>query len=173
MMLARVKKHRWHQKILKSSDPLIFSIGWRRFQSLPLYCTKDENLRMRFLKYTPEHMHCLMAFYGPATPPNTGFLAYQQAEKKSFRISTTGVSCWKVAANSGVASTVAPCSFHGIAKFTSTCGWASSIFTTSREPRSDAMKRAVAPSFVVRFTSILGISRRSLTISSCPCCAPT
>ena len=81
----------WHQRILKSSDPLVFSIGWRRFQSLPLYCTKDANLRMRFLKYTPEHMHCHMAFYGPSTPPNTGFLAYQTDSKKSFRVSATGV----------------------------------------------------------------------------------
>ena len=90
--VARVKKHRWHKKILKSSDPLIFSIGWRRFQSLPLYCTKDANLRMRFLKYTPEHMHCMMAFYGPSIPPNTGLLAYQAADgKKSFRVSATGV----------------------------------------------------------------------------------
>ena len=36
-------------------------------------------------------MHCTMAFYGPSTPPNTGFLAYQATEKKSFRISATGV----------------------------------------------------------------------------------
>ena len=50
VLMARVKKHRWHQKVLKSSDPLVFSLGWRRFQSLPIYCTKDINLRLRFLK---------------------------------------------------------------------------------------------------------------------------
>lgn len=58
---------------------------------MPLYCTKDPNLRLRHIKYTPEHMHCLAAFHGPATPPNTGLMCFQSEGKKSFRISATGV----------------------------------------------------------------------------------
>ena len=75
--IARLKKHRWHKKVLKTADPLTISMGWRRFQTMPLYATKDINLRLRHLKYTPEHMHCMAVFYGPSTPPNTGLLAYQ------------------------------------------------------------------------------------------------
>lgn len=44
---CRFKKHRWHKKILKCNDPLVFSIGWRRFQSLPVFSTEDENGRYR------------------------------------------------------------------------------------------------------------------------------
>ena len=45
---CRFKKHRWHQKILKCNDPLVFSIGWRRFQSIPVYSTEDQNGRYRY-----------------------------------------------------------------------------------------------------------------------------
>jgi ribosome biogenesis protein BMS1 len=91
---ARVIRHRWHKKILKSNDPLIFSIGWRRFQSLPIYCIEDQNERDRFLKYTPEHMHCIAYFYGPLVPPNTPLMGFQKASSTtlSFRIALTGTA---------------------------------------------------------------------------------
>eukprot|EP00239_Pterosperma_sp_CCMP1384_P001732 CAMPEP_0197846034 /NCGR_PEP_ID=MMETSP1438-20131217/2861_1 /TAXON_ID=1461541 /ORGANISM="Pterosperma sp., Strain CCMP1384" /LENGTH=1206 /DNA_ID=CAMNT_0043457543 /DNA_START=45 /DNA_END=3665 /DNA_ORIENTATION=+ len=90
---ARMKKHRWHKKILKAQDPLIFSIGWRRFQSLPMYALEDRNGRHRAVKYTPEHMHCIAAFWGPLSPPNTGFICFQKLThtQASFRVSATGV----------------------------------------------------------------------------------
>ncbi|WFD01590.1 Glycoside hydrolase 2 (Mannanase, beta-galactosidase) [Malassezia obtusa] len=89
---ARIKRHRWHKKILKTNDPLIFSMGWRRFQSMPVY-TLDDGTRNRMLKYTPEHMHCLASFYGPTTLPNTGFCAFNTLSSAlpTFRISATGV----------------------------------------------------------------------------------
>lgn len=54
LIRCRFKKHRWHKKILKCNDPLVFSIGWRRFQSIPVFSTEDQNGRYRYLKYTPE-----------------------------------------------------------------------------------------------------------------------
>mmetsp|Transcript_33925 Transcript_33925/g.74425 ORF Transcript_33925/g.74425 Transcript_33925/m.74425 type:complete len:1184 (-) Transcript_33925:107-3658(-) len=90
---CRFKKHRWHKKILKCNDPLIFSLGWRRFQSVPVYSTEDHG-RNRYLKYTPEHMHCSATFYGPQVPPNTGILAIQKlsGNMPGFRIAATGVT---------------------------------------------------------------------------------
>ena len=87
----RLKKHRWHRKTLKNQDPLIFSIGWRRFQSIPVYSMMDANSRHRMIKYTPDHMHCYATFYGPLTPQNTGVIAFQSmvSSQASFRIAAT------------------------------------------------------------------------------------
>lgn len=89
----RLKKHRWYKKILKTRDPLIVSMGWRRFQTVPIYHVMDDNMRNRALKYTPWHLHCLTTFWAPLAPQGTGLVAFQQTDEftKDFRIAATGV----------------------------------------------------------------------------------
>ncbi|KAM1873072.1 hypothetical protein ACFX13_006958 [Malus domestica] len=92
-MQVRLKRHRWHKKVLKNNDPIIVSIGWRRYQTIPVYAIEDRNGRHRMLKYTPEHMHCLAMFWGPLAPPNTGVVAFQNLSNNQaqFRITATAV----------------------------------------------------------------------------------
>lgn len=77
---VKIKKHRWYKKILKANDPLIISLGWRRFQTVPLYSKLEDDLKFRYLKYTPEHLSCNAHFWGPITPQGTGFLALQTCQ---------------------------------------------------------------------------------------------
>lgn len=88
----RIKKHRWYTNILKSNDPLIFSIGWRRFQSLPVFGVEDPGDRLRMIKYTPQHDFCFAVFYGSFAPQDTGVLCTQtvSSDIAKFRIAATG-----------------------------------------------------------------------------------
>jgi len=46
---------------------------------------------MRYLKYTLEHAHCTMPFFGPVVPPNAGVLAFRSFSKVGhFRVCATG-----------------------------------------------------------------------------------
>ena len=49
---------------LKNGDIFIFSFGWRRFPSIPIYSLDDHSIRMRMLKHAPEHMQWHATFYG-------------------------------------------------------------------------------------------------------------
>lgn len=80
---GKIKRHKWSGRILKSGEPVIFSVGWRRFQSIPVFSMKDAS-RNRAIKYTPNSMHCNVTLYGPVVPAGTGFSVY--TEKGGFRV---------------------------------------------------------------------------------------
>ncbi|KAJ3850428.1 DUF663-domain-containing protein [Lentinula lateritia] len=99
LLRLRLKRHRFHPRPLKSNDPLIFSIGWRRFQTLPIYSLDDHSIRMRMIKYTPDHMHCFATFWGPGMVPGLGVCAFNSVSDSptsaggggnGFRVSATG-----------------------------------------------------------------------------------
>ncbi|KAH0573441.1 Ribosome biogenesis protein BMS1 [Spironucleus salmonicida] len=103
---ARIKRHRWYPKILKSRNPLIFAMGWRRFQSLPTFASEqmehhEANLDtalvtdsppLKMLKYTPEHMHCAAIFFGYGVPAGTGVICFQNLNSKTWRVAATGTT---------------------------------------------------------------------------------
>lgn len=80
-MRVKIKKHRWYPHILKSRDPVTFSIGWRKFQSVPIYTMEDDTLQgdstMRQIKYTPKFGFCYAIFYAPTFAVGTPFLGVQ------------------------------------------------------------------------------------------------
>lgn len=93
MLRGRVRRHRFKRGVLKSNDPVVFSIGWRRFQAMPVYDMEDQGGRRRFLKYTPEFLHCNASFWGPSVGPGAGIVMCQTLgrERGGFRIGATGV----------------------------------------------------------------------------------
>ena len=90
----RFNKHLWFPKILKTNDPVILSIGWRKFQTTMAYCVEDKNHRLRLIKYTPKFTNCIAICYGPQVPINVAVVVMQNdlgdTTDDNFRISGTG-----------------------------------------------------------------------------------
>ncbi|EGD81272.1 hypothetical protein PTSG_11309 [Salpingoeca rosetta] len=88
----RFKRHRFYQRRLKNRDPVIMSMGWRRFQTTPLYASQDDNHRHRLLKVTPDHVHCVACVYAPFVDPGSGCLTVINSGEAGtdFRVTGTG-----------------------------------------------------------------------------------
>ena len=75
---VKIKKHRWYPHVLKNKDPVTFSIGWRKFQSIPVFTMEDETgnseVNMRMIKYTPKFGFCYGVFYSPMYAVGTTLL---------------------------------------------------------------------------------------------------
>ena len=87
-------KHLWYPKILKTNDPIILSIGWRRFQTIMSFCVEDKNTRLRLVKYTPKFGSVTAICYGPLMPINIAVIAFQNnlydKDIQNFRICGKG-----------------------------------------------------------------------------------
>ncbi|XP_026415365.1 ribosome biogenesis protein BMS1 homolog isoform X2 [Papaver somniferum] len=90
-MQARIKRHSWHRKSSKTRDPIIVSVGWRRYQIRPIYAQEVGWRRLHRIHCIPDHEDCLAMFWGPLAPPDTGIVAVYKGNKAVFRISATGV----------------------------------------------------------------------------------
>ncbi|XP_026382148.1 ribosome biogenesis protein BMS1 homolog isoform X2 [Papaver somniferum] len=81
---VKLKRHSWHTKLLKTKDPIIVSVGWRRYQKRPIYAFKGRHGSYQALNHTPENKPCLAMFWAPLAPLGTGLAVVQSlADKKA------------------------------------------------------------------------------------------
>lgn len=79
---VKIKKHRWFPHVLKTKDPIVFSVGWRKFQSVPVYTMEDETTnvnaetKMRMIKYTPKFGFSYAVFFAPTYAVGTTFVGF-------------------------------------------------------------------------------------------------
>ncbi|XP_026451210.1 ribosome biogenesis protein bms1-like [Papaver somniferum] len=85
----RFERHGLHTKSLKARDPIIVSVGWRRYQTSPLYAQEDFR---KILEFIPEDKPCSATFWGPFATNGTRVVAVQSLadNKAAFRILATG-----------------------------------------------------------------------------------
>eukprot|EP00747_Dinoflagellata_sp_TGD_P159443 gnl/TRDRNA2_/TRDRNA2_177888_c1_seq4.p1 gnl/TRDRNA2_/TRDRNA2_177888_c1~~gnl/TRDRNA2_/TRDRNA2_177888_c1_seq4.p1 ORF type:complete len:423 (+),score=-27.95 gnl/TRDRNA2_/TRDRNA2_177888_c1_seq4:1047-2315(+) len=79
-----LKRQSRYKGSIKNQDSLMFSLGWRKFNSIPTFGVEESCTRMRMIKYIPERTHCIVVFWGPICPPNTGFLCVRHGSLDSY-----------------------------------------------------------------------------------------
>ncbi|KAI3836709.1 hypothetical protein MKW92_024266 [Papaver armeniacum] len=93
-MQATLARHSWNSKLLKTRDPIIVSIGWRRYMTFPIYAMKSDIYpeQHQMLDYTPKDDQCTAMFWGPLAPPSTGVVVLRSmaVHEAAFRILATG-----------------------------------------------------------------------------------
>ncbi|OIR57710.1 MAG: ribosome biogenesis protein Bms1 [Amphiamblys sp. WSBS2006] len=88
-VVGKLIRSRFYKKILKTKEPLLFSVGWRRFQSVPVFSLQDPT-RNKMIKYTPENMHCLATFWAPHVPQGTGLCVFKELSGSGVRVAAAG-----------------------------------------------------------------------------------
>ncbi|KAI3913251.1 hypothetical protein MKW92_046680 [Papaver armeniacum] len=89
-MQVRLMQHSWHMNMLSTKDPIIVSVGWRRYQTTPIYYQVSYR-RHKMLEFTPVGEPCLATFWGPLAPPGARVVAVRSLadNKAPFRILAT------------------------------------------------------------------------------------
>ncbi|MCL7040694.1 hypothetical protein MKW94_022605 [Papaver nudicaule] len=88
---VRLKRHIWQEKLLKTGEPVVVSVGWRRYETRPIYAIEGSRLNEK-LPYTPWDAYCLAMFWGPLAAPTGPVAVHNAADNEGvFRISATGV----------------------------------------------------------------------------------
>lgn len=91
---VKIRRDRFYDRTPKSSDPMVFTIGWRRFQTIPIFFNEERDNKLRHLKYMPEYLTCYASYWGPPSAINIGVTTFQHIKEnlRAFRVTATGVT---------------------------------------------------------------------------------
>lgn len=78
---GKVVKNKWQKGDLKSNAPQFVSMGWYRFQTIPLFA--QEGKAIKYLRGTGG-LYAETVFYGPAVPVQTHFFVYSYSGQFRF-----------------------------------------------------------------------------------------
>jgi len=83
---GKIAKNKWQTMDLKTNSPFFISMGWCRFQTVPVF--GRENRLVKYLRTTNVSKAHEMLFYGPSVPSGTSFVIFDAT--KSYRILASG-----------------------------------------------------------------------------------